>query len=494
MPPTERIPHLRNLSRTDLYFLLTVAIGREDIKRQWLFERCKEVQLNPDGYLDLWSREHYKSTIITFGKTIQDILASHGEDPLPEWEQEVTVGIFSHTKPIAKGFLKQIKRELEDNALLKEWFPDILWDNPKRESPGWSEDAGLIVKRKGNPKEATVEAHGLVDGQPTSKHFVILNYDDVVTRESVTSPEMILKTTDAWALSLNLGADGGVRRTIGTRYHLNDTYKVMMERGAAIQRIHPATDNGKADGNPVLLTKETLAEKRKHMGPFVYGCQMLQDPVADAAQGFSEEWLKFWKADNYDNLNIYIIVDPANEKKKENDYTSMVAVGLGADKNYYVIDLVRDRFNLTERTDKLFEWHRKYQPIDVGYEQYGMQSDIQHIEYVQDEKNYRFDITKLAGATPKKDRIRRLIPVFEQGKIYLPRRLTYIDYEGSVVDLVSIFMDSEYIPFPVMSHDDMLDNLARIKHPDWTLEFPIKTMMNRASIQGSIVADTDIGY
>ena len=73
------------------------------------------VQESPDGHLDLWAREHYKSTIITFGQTIQDIL----RDP------EVTVGIFSHTRPIAKGFLRQIKRELESNQTLKDLFPDI---------------------------------------------------------------------------------------------------------------------------------------------------------------------------------------------------------------------------------------------------------------------------------------------------------------------------------------------------------------------------------
>ena len=146
---------------------------------------CREVQANPNGYIDIWSREHYKSSLITFGKTIQDILASHGEDPLPEWNgREVTVGIFSFNRPAAKDFLRQIKIEFENNAELKQLFPDILYGNPKRDAQKWSEDDGLIVKRKSNPREATIEASGLVDGQPTGKHYVLRVYDDVVTLES----------------------------------------------------------------------------------------------------------------------------------------------------------------------------------------------------------------------------------------------------------------------------------------------------------------------
>lgn len=50
---------MRALCRRDLFFLLTRVCNRKDIDRDWLFERCREVQLNPNGYLDLWSREHY---------------------------------------------------------------------------------------------------------------------------------------------------------------------------------------------------------------------------------------------------------------------------------------------------------------------------------------------------------------------------------------------------------------------------------------------------
>lgn len=454
---------MRDLCKKDLFYLLTRGCGRKDVDNDWLFDRCMDVQRQPDGMVDLWSREHYKSTIITFGKSIQDILI----DP------EVTIGIFSHTKPIARAFLRQIKYELETNERLKRLFPEILYADPKNESPNWSEDKGITVKRKTNPKEGTVEAHGLVDGQPTSKHFRVLNYDDVVTRESVTSPDMIKKTTEAWELSLNLGAHGGVRRYIGTRYHYNDTWGTIIERGSGVPRIHPATHNGKVDGNPVFLSAESLTEKRRDMGPYTFACQMLLDPKGDDVQGFDRDWLKYWDVETIEGLNIYVVVDPASGKRKNNDYTSMWVIGLGRDQNYYVIDMIRDRLNLTERTQALFMLHQRYRPIGVGYEKYGMQADIEHIEYVQGLKNYRFEITPLGGSTAKNDRIRRLVPIFEQHRMWLPRGLVKPNYEGRTEDLVTTFINDEYLAFPVSAHDDMLDDLANIVHPDFHTEFPI---------------------
>lgn len=460
----QKLPNeaFRWLCRNDLYFLLRYGLQRPDCDNDWVFDRCIEVQEEPDGHLDLWAREHYKSTIITFTKTIQDILI----DP------EVTVGIFSHTRPISKAFLRQIKREFESNELLKSWFPDILWANPQKDSPKWSEDDGITVIRKTNPKEATIEAWGVVDGQPTSKHYRNLIYDDVVTKESVTSPEMMAKTVDALALSYNLGAHGGIRRFIGTRYHFNDAYRTVIDRGTVKLRVYPATVDGTVDGEPVFLDRATLAEKRRDFGPYVFACQMLQDPKADEVQGFKKAWLKHAITTSTAGMNIYMVVDPASAKKKTSDYTAAWVVGLAADRNIYVLDIVRDRLSLTQRADMVMNLHRRWHPISVGYERYGMMADIEHIRDRQERENYRFRINELGGTMPKNDRIRRLIPLFEQGRIYIPHALRKTNYEGISVDVVKEFIDQEYMSFPVAVHDDMLDALARIMDDDMGIAFP----------------------
>lgn len=460
-----RVPVMRNLCKRDLFFLLTVVCNREDINRDWLYARCREVQLNPNGYLDLWSREHYKSTIITFGMSILDILNN----------PEVTIGIFSYKTTIAQDFLKQIKRELEENDTLKKLFPDILYEKPHVNAPKWNE-SGIIVKRKTNPNADTVSAWGMVDSQPTSKHFGIIVIDDAVTERSVTSEDTINKTLKAWENAQNLSSDGGYWRHIGTRYHYNDLWGTILERNAATPRIYTATDDGTPDGTPVLWSKEYHDQRRNTLSPYVYSCQILQNPKADNTEGFEEPWLRFWAAKNFRNMNIYIIVDPAKTKTKRSDYTAILVIGYAEDGNYYIIDMYRDRLSLYEKAKLLMRLDRKYRPIRIGYEVYGAQSDVQAMEMYWQDENYNFTrkIVELKGThLSKEDRIKKLIVPFRQNRIFLPYTCVQTNYEGESMDVVKQFIEAEYNAFPFGKHDDMLDCLSRIMDNDMRIKKPL---------------------
>ena len=162
----------------------------------------------------------------------------------------------------------------------------------------------------------------------------------------------------------------------------------------------------------------------------------------------------------------------ASSKKKGSDYTVFEVVGLGPDRMYYTIDRVRGRLSLTERADTLFALHREYQPLGVGYEQYGMQADIEHFKDRMERENYRFKITALGGQVAKADRIKALVPVFEQERWLELETCWRINHEGVNEDLTRIFIDEEYLAFPVGAHDDMLDCRARILDADLKAVFP----------------------
>lgn len=165
----------------------------------------------------------------------------------------------------------------------------------------------------------------------------------------------------------------------------------------------------------------------------------------------------------------YILVDPATSKKRGSDYTAMWVLGLGADRNFYVLDAVRDKLDLRERADKLFELHQRWKPITrVYYEQYALSGDI---PYIKEKMNgfggsppYRFNITTVGGNVKKTERIGRLVPLMRDHRIRMPRHL-WRTCEGREVDLVKLF-EEELKAFPVAAHEDMLDSLARITDPE----------------------------
>jgi hypothetical protein len=416
------------LGRMDLFYLLVRVLRREDLNKEWLFDRCREVQRTPDNHLDLWAREHGKSSIITFGLTVQDIL----RDP------EITVGIFSHTRPVAKTFLRQIKVEFETNDVLKALYPDVLWAHPHKESPKWSEDDGIVVRRKGNPKEATVEAHGLVDGQPTGRHFRLRVYDDVVTRESVTTPEMVRKVTDAWDLSQNLGMQedqGGKVRYIGTRYSLHDTYAEMLRRRAVIPRIYPATHNGRLDGKPVLFSASEWSKRVRDSRRSILAAQMLQNPLAEEDAVFQTVWLRPYEI-RPRTLNVYIMADPSRGRSANSDNTAIAVVGISATGAKFLLDGACHRMTLSQRWSALRLFYHRWsraagvQHVSVGYERFGAQSDDEYfseqmrLEAKTKGPSAMFPIEELSwpreGGNSKRERIERLEPDFRNGRFFLP--------------------------------------------------------------------------
>lgn len=498
------------LGCNDRFYLLAALLNRPDIIHPWLYDRCREVEQDPDGYLDLWARYHYKSTIITFAGSIQEILA----DP------EITIGIFSNNKGISRPFLSQIKDELEANEELKRLYPDVLWANPRKEAPSWSLEGGITVKRKGNPKEATIEAHGLIDGLPTGRHFRLLIYDDVIDVRNVTNPDQIKKATERVEISDNLGVGELTRKWfVGTRYHFGDTYAHLIQHEVVEPRIYPATIDGKLDGEPVFLSPEAW-EKAKKAQRSTISAQMLQNPLAGEENIFRTQWLRPYWIRPY-LLNVYIIGDPSKGKSKTSDRTALAVIGIDANGNKYLLDGYCHRMPLSERWARLKELHRKWfnqpgvQSVKVGYERYGMQVDDEYFDEQMRLEGNRFKLHELnwtgdSATESKTKRVERLEPDFRNGNFFVPAKvwtpavdgfiarwfveegrdeiqyapvrgphrlesqaisrgerwrvidpLRRIDEDGNIYDLVRVFFE-EYSFFPFSPRDDLIDAMSRV--------------------------------
>jgi len=456
----------KKFAKDDMFFLGYFVLDLP-INNPFLMARCYEIQDDNHFTIDLWSREHWKSTLVTYLYTIFSLI----QNP------EERIGIFSLNRTLAKSHMRKIKITLESNMLLKRIFPDIFYMNPGGQALKWSEDDGIYVKRTKTYGEASVEACGLIDAMPTGKHFTQLVFDDVVTETSVSTPGQIEKVDRQFKLAQNLGARGGKKRVVGTRYGARDVYGTLIGMKRWKERIYPAEvdsfGNAKRHGIPVLLTEKELDEKFDSQGEYIYSCQMLQNPVAISKQKLNEKWIKWYSSKEKPYMNYYLTIDPASSKKKGSDYTVMQVWGADPYRKLWLVDMVRDRMNLGEKWDAIRHLTSKWEIQDVGYEKYGMQADVEYFQEKMDESHYYLNIIELGGIVSKEDRIKKLIPYLQKGCIVLPRSMIYTTLEGKTVDLMIEYLEDEYKIFPMSKHDDMLDCSARILDSKMGVIYPV---------------------
>lgn len=458
-----------SMGKADLFFFTYFVLNLTPVNHPWLVPKIYQAQDSHNKTLNIWSRECYKSSLFTFALPIWKVINN--------WK--ASIGIFSWSNKIAReNFLQRIKTELTNNEVLKRVWPANtdnpggFWLNPEREAPKWSLIDGLMVQRpKGfNHPNYTFEAYGFTESMPTSAHYQYKVYDDLVTWGNSRTPEQIQKAKDGFDLTIPLGqTEGGEEWTAGTPYDFDDLYADMEESGNWEVRKYPA------DQLPSIWTKEQIEQKRKeYRNPYNFSCQISLNPVPNDKQKFLYDWIR-WHTWDLPETNDYILVDPAKEKKKNSDYTAMWLIGVDGYKRMWVKGIVRDKLNNKEKWQKLVELIDKSSDpanIKVGYETYGMQSDIEFMEDKMTENKMYFEIIPLGGNVSKKDRIRDLISDFIDGKFLFPREYWYTDIDGNDVDLMDEFVKKEYLHFPNTSHDDMFDCLARVKEGDMQIVYP----------------------
>lgn len=450
----------RTLFQDDLWALIYFVLKVPIANHPFFINACREVQDGPkDLTLDLWGREHGKSTIITVGETIQEIL----NDP------ESTHCILSYNRSIATAFLKTIKQTFETSEILKELFPEILYDNPEQQSSAWGAESGLLVKRQGNPKEMTVEAWGL-EAQPTSKHFLRRKYDDIITYESSQNPEQQNKTLENLRMSHNLGKDGGSHRVIGTPYHHGDAINAVRAMKNPdgtpfyFHRLKPSLENGEPNGKPVFLSESRIHLLRQDLTTFYP--QHLLDPTPKGSMKLDPSFLK--EVEPHDipkRLYKFMLVDGAGTAQRREDSWAILTVGVeptlddAGGCNLYIIDAFVEPTEEHKAIDKIVEMYKRAGRVErLGIEKVGMASTEVHVanglraagRHVSVETG-TLEILRPAGRK-KEDRIlKNLQWPLNNGKIHISRGIP-APYRKR--------LEMEMEKFPFATHDDFVDALS----------------------------------
>lgn len=398
----------------------------------------------------------------------------HGKSELCQYAAAYFLGRMAEREPseiytgygfsLVQKFSRNIQRLIESEAY-RALFPGV---RPSKSS--WAVDSWQVAGSHG-----TFTATGL-GGSLTGKGGHLLIVDDYCKSSEEAESEVVReKTWDAFATDLMTRQmpPASIVIVVATPWHMDDVTCRIRKRLRGDpdfprfdELCFPACCDEYDALFPEMYGEVWYRAQRATAGPAKWSALFLCNPIGEGMRLFRDEWFHTYGKAPAETVN-YIFVDTAGSKKRRNnDYLVFWVVGVGRDGNFYVLDLVRDRMNLTERTEMFFELVRRWRPRMTWWEQVGAQTDLEHVELEMDRLGWHAPVRALNQTVKKEGRILWLQPLFEQGRIWFPAKVVRQRADGGMEDYMTTFLEDEYRVYPSVSHDDMLDCLANIRHPD----------------------------
>lgn len=437
----EHIEFFRERSKIDLKFLSLGVLGYKDwsANEHLHLDMARHLRKPSKFKIFLIPRDHLKSSIITKGGAIMRMLAN----------PNIRILLANNTWDNARKFLRSIQGYLARGGQLSQWHGPF-------ESNHWNQDEITIRQRTVILDAPTIATTGL-EKEQTSQHYDLIIADDLVARENVQTPEQRAKVKDYINALMALLEPNGELWVVGTRWSMDDAYGDLLEEGIWDPLIRAAyTDDSRtAPLFPEKFTLEKLAFLRAKLGPTLFACWYLNDPISSEAADFRKEWIAYYDATTPHPANLYLSVDPAHSLSRDADYSAFVVAGMFANRKIRVVDYVRKRVVPSDLVDIVFDLVKKWRLHRVGIETFAFQKTLKYdIQRQQRERGIFFSVDELGRSSggrgepilSKEARIRRLQPYFEQGLIEIRRDMQ---------DLVD-----ELLAFPRGKRDDLVDALS----------------------------------
>lgn len=197
--------------------------------------------------------------------------------------------------------LSWIRTHLEENRWLRWLWPEVLWEDAKRESPRWT-DTRLQVRREAIWSESSITAVGIKTGF-IGRYFDVIIGDDIAALEAAMNPAL-MQRADRWRRSAPTRlADKRQGVFLGVMTHW-DQHDVCVEwkkdpRVELLLRGAIETDGDGVERSlwPEKFPLSLLEEMRAAMDPTDWQLWYMNNPVSRTAQAFRWNDLREFKTD-----------------------------------------------------------------------------------------------------------------------------------------------------------------------------------------------------
>lgn len=400
--------------------------------------------------LILIPRGHLKSSIVTIGFSIQQILKN----------PNIRILIANQVWDKSREFLFQIKEYLTSKSELPKIFGSF-------ESDRWREDDVTIRQRTKALAAPTISTTG-VEAEKTGSHYDLILNDDLMGLTNFRTKEQRDKAKAFYSSTIDLLDPGAQMCVIGTRWHLDDVYADIIEKESAyydimvrkvIEKgriIFPKKFNLRFDDKTKLWlqssahTMDYINYLKASKKSSEFYSQYMNEPISEEDQKFRPDYFRYW-SDRPERLFVGMCIDPAIGLDREADYTAITVCGMDSGHKIYVMDRIRGHWKASQIIDNVFTTYSKWKPDATGFEMNGFQITLKEgIEAEMRRRKTYFPITEIRHPSNKNKeaRIECLEPFYKNGMILHSSWMKGGDLE------------EELLTFPKGKHDDLIDSLA----------------------------------
>ena len=199
--------------------------------------------------------------------------------------------------------------------------------------------------------------------------------------------------------------------------------------------------------HPAHESIETLRKLQQTLGPDTFDAQYQQSPVPAGGAMIKRTWLRYYDdaPANIPGSRIIQSWDAAAKDGAQNDW-SVCTTWLVADDNYYLLDLVRDRFEYPLLRDTALELANRFKPHEILIEE--ASTGIALAQELRERGDFFINPVKI-----ERDKIGRLYVQqgkFAAGRVWFPRSAPFLPE-----------LERELLTFPQSRHSDQVDSISQ---------------------------------
>jgi len=210
--------------------------------------------------------------------------------------------------------------------------------------------------------------------------------------------------------------------------------------------------------HPAHESIETLRKLQQTLGPDTFDAQYQQSPVPAGGAMIKRTWLRYYDdaPANIPGSRIIQSWDTAAKDGAQNDW-SVCTTWLVADDNYYLLDLVRDRFEYPLLRDTALELANRFKPHEILIEE--ASTGIALAQELRERGDFFINPVKI-----ERDKIGRLYVQqgkFAAGRVWFPRSAPFLPE-----------LERELLTFPQSRHSDQVDSISQALSYELGYDYP----------------------